>query len=82
MLHGDKNTQIKLTFKRKGEKETPTHFYTVELTRETIILNNDRLDVRSEDFGNGVIGMITLHAFYQGNGVSSEQDVRNAVEKL
>jgi carboxyl-terminal processing protease len=45
-------------------------------------LNNDRVDVRSEVFGNGIIGIITLHSFYQGDGVSSEQDVRNAIEKL
>ena len=36
----------------------------------------------SEPFGNGIIGMITLHSFYQGDGVSSEKDVRNAIEQL
>lgn len=82
MLHGDKNTKIHLTFKRKGDKDNPDKIYTVELTREIIILNNDRVDVRSEAFGNGIVGIITLHAFYQGAGVSSEQDVRNAIEQL
>ncbi len=82
MLHGDKNVKVKLTFKRSGSKGDPNKIYTVELNRELIILNNDRVDVRSEAFGNGTIGMITLHAFYQGDGVSSEQDVRNAIEKL
>jgi carboxyl-terminal processing protease len=82
MLHGDKNTRVKLTFKRPESKGEPSKIYTVELTRELIILNNGRVDVYSENFGNGIIGMITLHAFYQGDGVSSEQDVRNAIEKL
>jgi carboxyl-terminal processing protease len=81
MLHGDKNTKIKLTFKRKING-SPDDIYTVELMRETIILNNDRVDVSSEVFGNGIIGIITLHSFYQGDGVSSEQDVRNAIQKL
>jgi len=82
MLHGDKNSKIKLTFKQTGDKGDPKKIYTVELVRELIILNNDRVDVRSEAFGNGIIGMITLHAFYQGDGVSSEQDVRAAIEQL
>lgn len=82
MLHGEKNTTVKLTFKRKGEKETPDKIYNVELKRELIILNNDRVDVSSEPFGNGIIGKITLHSFYQGNGVSSEKDVRHAIEQL
>lgn len=82
MLHGDKNTKVKLTFKRKEKKENSPDFYTVELTREVIIVNHDRVDVRSEQFGNGIIGIVSLHSFYQGEGVSSEQDVRNAIEKL
>lgn len=82
MLHGEKNAKIKLAFKRNGENKTSDRVYTVELVRETIILNNDRVDVTSESFGNGIIGMITLHSFYQGDGVSSEEDVRNAIIKL
>lgn len=82
LLHGDKNTKVKLTFKQKSDQESSNKIYTVELNREIIILNNDRVDVHSEAFGNGIIGMITLHAFYQGDGVSSEQDVRKAIDKL
>lgn len=81
MMHGEKNAQIKLTFSRKEEGK-PDQIYTVELKREAIILNNDRVDVSSEAFGNGIIGKITLHSFYQGDGVSSEQDVRDAIQKL
>jgi carboxyl-terminal processing protease len=82
MLHGEKNTKMQLVFNRKGENGQPDKSYSVELKRELIILNNDRVDVSSETFGNGIIGKITLHSFYQGDGVSSEKDVRNAIEKL
>jgi carboxyl-terminal processing protease len=82
LLHGEKNTQVKLAFRRKGEPGQPDKIYTVELKRELIILNNDRVDVSSEAFGNGIIGKITLHSFYQGDGVSSEKDVRKAIETL
>lgn len=79
MLHGEKNTSVKLTFKKKGEAD---QIYHVELKRELIVLNNDRVDVSSEPFGTGIIGKITLHSFYQGEGLSSEKDVRNAIEQL
>lgn len=82
MLHGEKNTQVKLTFKRKGEEGQSDKIYTVELKRELIILNNDRVDVSSKPFGNGIIGIVTLHSFYQGDGISSENDVRDAIHKL
>jgi len=82
VLHGNKNTKVKLTFKRKDENGLSDHRYTVELNREMIILNDGRVDVRSEALGNGIVGIITLHSFYQGDGVSSEEDVRNAVDKL
>lgn len=81
MLHGDKNTSVKLIFSRK-EEGSPNKIYSVELKREMIILNNDRVDVSSEAFGDGIIGKITLHSFYQGDGVSSEKDVRDAIAKL
>lgn len=82
MLHGDKNTKVKLTFRRNSIEGKPDRIYTVELKREMIILNNDRVDISSDAFGNGIIGKITLHSFYQGDGVSSEQDVRDAIQKL
>ena len=82
MLHGEKDSTVKLTFKHIGDQGEPARNYTVELKREMIILNNDRVDVSSQPFGNGIIGIITLHSFYQGDGISSEKDVREAIEKL
>lgn len=82
MLHGDKDTKVKLVFKRPGVAGQPDTIYSVELKRELVILDNDRVDVNSEPFGNGIIGKITLHSFYQGDGVSSVKDVRDAIEKL
>lgn len=81
-LHGDTNTEIKLTLKRPvKDQETPLTFE-VTLKREEIILNTDRVDYGFVPFGNGIIGTITLHAFYQGDGVSSEKDVRDAIDAL
>jgi carboxyl-terminal processing protease len=80
-LHGEKNSIVELSFKRKEEGKAD-QIYLVKLTREAIILNNDRVDVSSEVFGNGIIGKINLHGFYQGTDVSSEKDVKDAIEQL
>lgn len=83
MLHGDKGSSIKLVFKRKAENNKPEKIFSTEMKREAIVLNNDRVDVSWERFGNGIIGIIKLHAFYQNDeGVTSEKDVREAIEKL
>lgn len=78
LLRGEKNSTVKLAFLSKNENKN----YRVELTRTLIILNNNRVDTYFEPFGNGIIGMINLHSFYQGAEVSSENDVRNAIKEL
>ncbi|MBA2369835.1 MAG: PDZ domain-containing protein [Candidatus Protochlamydia sp.] len=82
MLHGEKDVQVKLLFKRRDKGKKGDKIFSVSLLREEIILSNDRVDMSSEPFGNGIIGKITLHSFYQGDGVSSEKDVRDAIDKL
>ncbi len=58
-------------------------FLQVELVRRAITLGDKRVDVRSEPFGEGIIGTITLHSFYEGkDGVSSENDLKEAIDSL
>lgn len=82
LLKGDKNTTIVLQIKQKrGGKEEK--IVDVPLKRETIVMNGDRVDVDYEQFGSGIIGRITLHSFYQNDaGITSEKDVRAALQKL
>ncbi|WP_192940647.1 S41 family peptidase [Candidatus Chlamydia corallus] len=55
----------------------------VTLKREKILLEDRRVDVSYESYGDGVIGKLTLHSFYEGeNHVSSEQDLRRAIQGL
>jgi carboxyl-terminal processing protease len=82
MLHDPSSPDVKLIFKRKGEEGRPATIYTVKLKRETIVMNNDRVDTSYENFGNGIIGKIVLHSFYQGDDLSSEKDVRQAILDL
>lgn len=74
------------------ERNTPTIDFDVkrdnnplhiQLKRDRITLNEGRVETNYEKFGNGIIGEITLHMFYQGeNGVTSEADVKKAVADL
>ncbi len=55
----------------------------VELTRSKIVLDDKRVDVEAEPFGDGIIGKITLYSFYEGdNGLSSEKDLKKAIDDL
>ena len=55
----------------------------VGLIRAQIALDDKRVDVEAEPFGECYIGRITLHSFYEGeSGVSSEKDVKEAIAAL
>lgn len=55
----------------------------VGLKKDSIILDDSRIKVSSEKYGNGIIGVIKLDSFYQGDkGLSAEKDVRSAIEEL
>lgn len=71
------NTYVELLLLRNNQ---PIH---LKLKRETIPVNEGRVEYSYETFGNGIIGHITLHMFYQGaNNITSENDVRDAIENL
>ena len=40
------------------------------------------MDVSYTYFGEGIIGVIALHSFYDGEGGSSEKDVRDAISRF
>ncbi len=81
LIRGKKGTKVALTLLRNndgGEKQI-----SVELVREDIPINADRVQVALEKFGTGVIGRIKLDSFYQSDaGYTSETDVRDAIKEL
>lgn len=86
LLRGKKDEPVALVLSRPSGDIPPKmipKIIQVSLKRDTIVLNDDRIDVTSEKFGNGIIGVITLHSFYQNDkGITSEKDVREAIDKL
>lgn len=77
ILRGEEGSKTVLGIRRKEQ------FSRVELTREHMTLDEKRVDISSEPFGDGVIGKITLYSFYEGDdGISSEKDLRKAIDQL
>ncbi len=81
LMKGKEGTKTVLGIVRSSP-ETPKMFR-VELTRSKIVLADKRVDLSSEPYGDGVLGKITLHSFYEGDdGVSSEKDLKKAIDQL
>lgn len=79
MIRGKEGTYLLLTLKHENAP-LPVQ---VTLKRQEITITEDRVDVAYEKFDNGIIGIITLHSFYQGDkGITSENDVRSALTQL
>lgn len=76
-LRGEQGSEVILdVHSQQGDR-------TIRLTREKISLDDHRIDVSYEPYGDGIIGKITLHSFYEGeNHISSEQDLKQAIQNL
>ena len=80
-LTGENGSPLVLGIKKVDEKEGRVNH--VKLMRERIVMNDQRLLVTSEPFGGGIIGKISLPAFYDNGGqVSAERDLRAALRQL
>jgi carboxyl-terminal processing protease len=81
LLKGDGRKQVELGLKRtEGAKES---FVKVDLKREKIILDDERVQFKTEPFGDGIIGKIMLPSFYESEGAPScEADIRDALRQM
>lgn len=84
-LRDETKQTVFLVLKRAAEPGSAVSEKTIPVTlkRELISMDEGRVDVAKEPFEDGILGIITLHAFYQGeNGVTSEKDMRQAIKEL
>ena len=80
MLKGNAGSKVTLEVKKSA---FPNDTIQVELARENIILNEERLAFTFEPHANGIIGKIILPAFYDGGDqVNAEKDLREALKAL
>ena len=72
-------SEASFTFSRKTDEGKK--LIQVPLKKGHIAVDVGRADTESRKFGNGIVGVIRLDSFYSGeNGVTSEQDVKRAIE--
>jgi carboxyl-terminal processing protease len=81
-LQGSGSGQIEIGLRHFKEDEVQ-EFYTVQLKREKIVMQDDRVQYTFEPYGDGIIGKINLPSFYEGGGgTSCATDLRAALRAL
>jgi carboxyl-terminal processing protease len=81
-LQGEGKEKIQIGL-RRNIKEKQTQFYRVDLKREKIVMQDDRVQYSFERFAGGIIGKINLPSFYEsGEGSSCEIEMREALRAL
>jgi carboxyl-terminal processing protease len=81
-MKGSGSSAIRLGVKR-ANPEGKNHTVEVELTRERILMQEERVTYTDEPFGDGIIGKISLPSFYEsGSDSSAEIDMKEAIKAL
>lgn len=79
IMKGKSGSRLTLNLEKKEGKQ----IVAVEVIREKIVMNDDRLSLEVEPFADGVIGKINMPGFYDnGQDVSVEKDLREALRSL
>jgi carboxyl-terminal processing protease len=80
-LKGERGEKVSLVFSRlKAEKDQE---FDVELIREKILLEEERVRGEALPFGKGIIGIVEVPSFYEsGDGSSCEKDLKEAIRRL
>jgi carboxyl-terminal processing protease len=78
--HGSKN--VSLGLKRIAQDRTES-FVKVDLKREKIVLDDERVVYSTEPFGDGIIGKIVLPSFYESaDAPGADTDIREALRQM
>ncbi len=73
---GDEGSKVSFTFERAGKT------YVAPLTRQTLIVDDARVKVKTVPFSDGVIAVVTVPAFYDnGDGISATEDFKAAIRE-
>lgn len=80
-LQGDGKGKLQLGLRRLNESKAV--FYRVELKREKIVMQDERVQFTTEPYADGIIGKLILPSFYEsGEGMSCEADMREALRAM
>ncbi len=83
MLKKKDRGEIILGFKRFDLQTQREKFFRVPLRKRPIVMKEERIQTGYEKFGDGIIGKISLHSFYESSdGISSEKDIKDAIRSF
>ncbi len=84
LIRGEKGTNVDLTLVRPAvaKEEKAEETLEVTITRGEVVLQESRIESDHQPYGDGIIGYVKLHSFYQDPDSSSADDVRMEIEKL
>lgn len=78
-MQGSSEGKVQLRLRRLSEGLE----YSVTLKREKIVMQEERVSLSYEPFGDGYIGKMVLPSFYEaGSGLSCAEDVKTALRSL
>lgn len=81
-LKGERGSKLVLGVRHKGDNGSVS-VDKVELLREKIVMQDERVHYSLERYRKGVIGKIVLPSFYEsGGGASCEKDMKEAIRNL
>ena len=81
-LQGERNSKVKLGL-RRFDAQNKAQVVQVELKRERIVMQDDRLQYSFVPFADGMIAKLNLPSFYESmDGSSCEIDMREALRAL
>jgi carboxyl-terminal processing protease len=81
-LQSDGKEKIQIGLRRLAGENEP-QVYRVDLKREKIVLQDDRVQYSFERYADGIIGKISLPSFYEsGEGSNCEIEMREALRTL
>ncbi|MGE3953648.1 MAG: S41 family peptidase [Parachlamydiales bacterium] len=75
-IRGPDGTAVHLTVLRDEEDAE------VEIVRGEVVFKETRIETSVEPFGDGVIGRIAMHSFYQDEDAGSASDMEAAIRKM
>jgi carboxyl-terminal processing protease len=81
LIRGPQGSSVILTIVRQTNEEKEDKFDIV-IVREEIVLTESRFSSRVEPYGDGVIGYLALHSFYQDPRHSSYIDLKKSIDEM
>ena len=81
LIRGPQGSSVILTIVRETNPSKEEKFNII-IVREEIVLTESRFSSHIEPFGNGVIGYVALHSFYQDPKHSSYIDLKKSLDDM